>query len=144
MSNERSHNSADRIEQEDEDIFASPKQEKEENAGVKEAADDEKTDKKDEESEQEAAAALTSLVGGSPTHEDKEEDEDEDEEDKQEEASEEEKEFKIPQRFTKSGRKRAVPFPLKVSSLLCRQFSQVYWCEYVLTTLAFFSVTLSS
>lgn len=28
---------------------------------------------------------------------------------------EENEEFEIPQRFTKSGRKRAIPFPLKVS-----------------------------
>ena len=30
---------------------------------------------------------------------------------------EENEEFEIPQRFTKSGRKRAIPFPLKVSYL---------------------------
>lgn len=114
MSNEASHHSAEDIDQEDEDIFASPKDEKEENAGEKEASDKEKTEKKDKGSEQEAAAALTSLVGGSPTHED----EDEDEEEHQEEGDGEAKDFKIPQRFTKSGRKRAVPFPLKVSSLL--------------------------
>ena len=32
-----------------------------------------------------------------------------------EEAEDNEDDFDIPQRFTKSGRKRAVPFPLKVS-----------------------------
>jgi hypothetical protein len=37
-----------------------------------------------------------------------------DEEDEEHDASED-REFLIPQRFTKSGRKRAVPFPLKVS-----------------------------
>jgi hypothetical protein len=33
-----------------------------------------------------------------------------------EEAEDNEDDFDIPQRFTKSGRKRAVPFPLKVSN----------------------------
>ena len=30
---------------------------------------------------------------------------------------EDEEQFEIPQRFTKSGRKRAIPFPIKVSPL---------------------------
>jgi hypothetical protein len=51
--------------------------------------------------EEAVASALTTLVdvaSGKVEEEDEEEDED----------------FEIPQRFTKSGRKRAVPFPLKV------------------------------
>ena len=46
----------------------------------------------------EAAAVLTNLGISVP----------------QEKAEEEEDDFEIPQRFTKSGRKRAVSFPLKV------------------------------
>lgn len=59
-------------------------------------------------SEMTAAAALTSLVVSvSPTEQQAN---DEDAED-----DEEDKEFSIPQRYTKSGRKRAVSFVLKVS-----------------------------
>jgi hypothetical protein len=57
------------------------------------------------ESEEAAATALTSLVSAA-----KRTNEDDD--------SEEHGEFEIPQRFTKSGRKRAVPFPMKVRLLV--------------------------
>jgi hypothetical protein len=39
-----------------------------------------------------------------------------DDKDLHQEGAEEEEELEIPQRFTKSGRKRAVSFPLKVGS----------------------------
>lgn len=56
---------------------------------------------KEKEGEMDAAAALTSLVGAEdPADEEAEEGEDED--------------FVIPQRFTRSGRRRATPFPVKV------------------------------
>jgi hypothetical protein len=60
-----------------------------------------------------AAVALTSLVGTEPFSSSS----NYKESDKQEvkNAEDEEMELSIPQRFTKSGRKRAVSFPLKVS-----------------------------
>lgn len=60
---------------------------------------DEKPLVRDEEATEAAATALTALSISSK-HEEEEDDES----------------FEIPQRFTKSGRKRAVPFPLKVST----------------------------
>jgi hypothetical protein len=63
----------------------------------------EETEIESQESEEAAATALTSLGASAPKP-----DEDEDEDGKA---------FSIPQRFTKSGRKRAVPFALKVSFL---------------------------
>jgi hypothetical protein len=65
----------------------------------------EETEIESQESEEAAATALTSL-GASAPKPDEDDDEDEDEDGKA---------FSIPQRFTKSGRKRAVPFALKVS-----------------------------
>ena len=56
------------------------------------------TEFENQESEEAAAAALAEL-GASAA------------------KSDDESEFLIPQRFTKSGRKRAVPFPLKVRYL---------------------------
>jgi hypothetical protein len=66
-------------------------------------AREEEAEIRNEASEKVAANALTAL-GSSARKE--EEDDDDDEMD-----------FEIPQRFTKSGRKRAVPFSLKVSSV---------------------------
>ena len=82
------------------------------------------TEERNESSEElTAAAALTSIGGVSRVagqnfclSEADEEVTDHDEE--EEAASTYGTEFSIPQRFTKSGRKRAVPFPFKVS--LCR------------------------
>mmetsp|Transcript_19140 Transcript_19140/g.32774 ORF Transcript_19140/g.32774 Transcript_19140/m.32774 type:complete len:396 (-) Transcript_19140:229-1416(-) len=51
-----------------------------------------------------AASALTSLVK-SPNMDDSNDDED----------------FEIPQRFTKSGRKKATPFPMKLMKVLCQK-----------------------
>jgi hypothetical protein len=67
------------------------------------AAREAEAEMRNEDSEEAAASALTAL-GSSARKE--EEDDDDDEMD-----------FEIPQRFTKSGRKRAVPFSLKVSSV---------------------------
>jgi hypothetical protein len=63
----------------------------------------EEAEMENQESEEAAATALTSLGASAPT---KPDDDDEDG-----------KAFSIPQRFTKSGRKRAVPFALKVSEI---------------------------
>ena len=69
--------------------------------------------------EQTAVASLTSLVGitrdAGQSFAPSEADEEETEHDDEEEASTGGNAFFIPQRFTKSGRHRAVPFPLKVS-----------------------------
>jgi hypothetical protein len=59
-------------------------------------------------SEMTAVAALSSPVGSPASSPDKET------ERMQDEEKEEEKEFEIPHKLTKSGRKRAVPFTLKV------------------------------
>ena len=48
---------------------------------------------------------------------DQEDFDDENEDELDEDEGESSNEFTIPQKFTKSGRKRAVPFPIKVSSL---------------------------
>lgn len=73
-----------------------------------------------------AAAALTSLVGAAALREDsKKEYEDKDEEDEEEEEGDT-LDFEIPQRFTKSGRKRAVPFPLKLMKVLsCKEYNHI-------------------
>jgi hypothetical protein len=67
-------------------------------------------DTKKSASEMTAVAALSILGGSLPSSsvDSKEKSQDEEEE------KEKEKEFKIPQRLTKTGRKRAVPFTLKV------------------------------
>jgi len=63
-----------------------------------------------------AAAALTSLFSLSRASPDDAKHAAQAEEEQSVTASdEEEEEFVIPQRFTKSGRERAIPFPLKVS-----------------------------
>jgi hypothetical protein len=77
-------------------------------------------DSKSESKELTAAEALTSLVSGKVFEKDMDSklfaDEDcDDETEHEEEETTNSKGFLIPQRFTKSGRKRAVPFPLKVS-----------------------------
>lgn len=94
------------IEQEPEDLLVGEKVEEQENVEGAETGGQSK------DGELTAAAALTSLVGKTDTAEDDENDEEE-----AEAGEEEDKEFEIPQRFTRSGRKRATPFPLKVSFL---------------------------
>ncbi len=66
-----------------------------------------------------AAAALTSLVSSAtePTKDAEEHDDDEEEADDGEDNASD-TDFNIPQRYTRSGRKRAVSFPLKVRCLL--------------------------
>lgn len=105
-----------RIDQESEDLFASDCEDESLKDGERENEEEENDD--DDGSKLSAAAALTSLVQAASlkttferatslaTHE---------EDDEDEEDAEDEKDFEIPQRFTKSGRKRAVPFPIKVS-----------------------------
>jgi hypothetical protein len=90
-------------EQASEDLMAgSSTSEREEEDYESESEDEEQT-----ESDRKAAAALTSFVASSATASSTKSDQQ-----TPHEASE--KEFKIPLRFTKSGRKRAVPFPIKV------------------------------
>ena len=67
-------------------------------------------------SEETAASVLTSLGAAAPRL-----DEEGDEDDEEEQGD-----FEIPQRFTKSGRKRAIPFPLKVSLVLSFRFNPLY------------------
>jgi hypothetical protein len=95
------------IEAESEDLFASEERTEHE---------DESSNRGDEDDEPElsAAAALTSLVTQTKSREvqdSSEREEDEDCEGKHET-------FEIPERFTKSGRKRAVSFPLKLMKVL--------------------------
>ena len=66
-------------------------------------------------SEETAASVLTSLGAAAPRL-----DEEGDEDDEEEQGD-----FEIPQRFTKSGRKRAIPFPLKVSLVLSCPFGSI-------------------
>ncbi len=65
-----------------------------------------------------AAAALTSFVSSTiePTKDAEEHDDEEEADDGEDNASD--TDFNIPQRYTRSGRKRAVSFPLKVRCLL--------------------------
>lgn len=87
---------APRIENESEDLFAEER---------------EHSDHEDD-SELSAAAALTSLVSMRPFTAVLREADGENDDQDEEEVSD--KELNIPQRYTKSGRKRAVSFPLKV------------------------------
>lgn len=115
------------IHREPDDIFAAPNHEEEEEEEEETESGDTTTieNQEDHGSELTAAAALTSLVVSqrrpaltSATHE--EEDDEEDDDDEEEEEGDYRRgdmELEIPQRFTKSGRKRAVSFPLKVRAL---------------------------
>lgn len=67
-------------------------------------------EKKSEGQELTAAAALTSLNNNNDSDASEDEEEEED-------APADDVNFKIPLRLTKSGRRRATPFPLKVSLL---------------------------
>jgi hypothetical protein len=99
-------NTSVHIDEESEEILALPKEQKDVYMSSVEPSEDVAEDSMKDGSEMTAAAALTSLVSSpSPPL-------DETERDQEEEAKE--KEFTIPQRLTKSGRKRAVPFTLKV------------------------------
>jgi hypothetical protein len=101
------------IDKESDDIFAKEVEtdDEDEDEDFDEDATEEREDAEDELT---AAVALTSLVGtecstGSSDYKDSGLNV------KVGDAEEEETEISIPQRFTKSGRKRAVSFPLKVS-----------------------------
>jgi hypothetical protein len=102
-----SPNTSPRVHEEAEDIFAIRKEQKDEEMMSEEDPSKIVTeDTKKDGSEMAAVAALTILVGSPASSPVDETESIQDEE--------EEKEFEIPQRLTKSGRKRAVPFTLKV------------------------------
>jgi hypothetical protein len=83
------------------------------------SAEGTKEDSKSEDCcEMTAAAALTSLVD-SPRPSPKAGTDEEDGEDEDDDDDDEERAFSLPQRYTRSGRKRAVSFPLKVSPIFC-------------------------
>lgn len=117
-----------RIDQESEDLFASDCEDESLKDGEREN-EEEDNDDDDDGSKLSAAAALTSLVQAASlkttseraaalaTH---------DEDDEGDEDAEDGKDFEIPQRFTKSGRKRAVPFPIKLLKVLSnKRFNDV-------------------
>jgi hypothetical protein len=99
------------IERESEDIFAGEEYTDDEEESRGEDVDDEEGD--DASCELTAAVALTSLVSSeSSTHRGGSEAKELSE--NHASKGDQEMELDIPQRFTKSGRKRAVSFPLKV------------------------------
>jgi hypothetical protein len=93
-----------------EDILTKP-------LAMKDIVKAEEKDVKEQDDESKAAVALTSLVDTSLPIEASTSGNDEERMDDEEEEEEEcdERDFEIPQRFTRSGRRRATPFPLKVS-----------------------------
>jgi hypothetical protein len=99
------------IDRESEDIFAGEEYTDDEEESRCEDADEEEGD--DASCELTAAVALTSLVGS----ESRDAREGEASESNKASKVDQEMELDIPQRFTKSGRKRAVSFPLKVRSM---------------------------
>jgi hypothetical protein len=107
MATSFSLNTPPRVYEEPEDIFAIRTEQKDEEM-MSDPSKIVTEDTKKSDSEMKAIAALSILVGSpasSPVDET---------ERKQEEDEDEEKKFEIPQKLTKSGRKRAVPFTLKV------------------------------
>jgi hypothetical protein len=95
------------VHEEPEDIFAIPTEQKDKEMMSTDPSKIVTTeDTKNSGSEMTAVSALTTLVGSSASSPIDETESIQDEE--------EEKEFEIPQKLTKSGRKRAVPFTLKV------------------------------
>jgi hypothetical protein len=108
MATASSPNTSHRIREVPEYIFVTQTEQKdEEMMSVDTSSEIVTEDTKKSDSEMTAVAALSILVGSLPSSVDgKERGQDEEEE--------KEKEFKIPQRLTKTGRKRAVPFTLKV------------------------------
>jgi hypothetical protein len=99
-----SPNTPPRVHEEREDIFAIRTEQKDEVRMSVDPSEIVTEDTKKGDSEMTAIAALSILVGSpasSPA-------------DQTERMQEEEKKFEIPQKLTKSGRKRAVPFTLKV------------------------------
>ena len=98
MTNHTACPTAQNIEQESDDIFDESEEETEESTK-------EGVSKQDNQGcEMEAAATLTSLVISTPVNKDT----------AKSHAEQVRNEFAIPEKFTKSGRKRAVPFTLKV------------------------------
>ncbi|EEC43424.1 predicted protein [Phaeodactylum tricornutum CCAP 1055/1] len=88
----------------------------------------EEKDVKEQDDESKAAVALTSLVDTSLPIEASTSGNDEERMDDEEEEEEEcdERDFEIPQRFTRSGRRRATPFPLKLMKVLStKEFSEI-------------------
>lgn len=97
-------NNASNIEHESDDIFAGSTPTTKDETMRSEEPSSEQVAKKSDGSELTAVAALTGLAISPPVSEVA-----------SETKPKKEKKFTIPQRFTKSGRKRAVPFTLKVS-----------------------------
>jgi hypothetical protein len=97
------------IDRESEDIFAGEEYTDDEEESRCEDADEEEDDAS---CELTAAVALTSLVGSESR--DTREGEAQASESNKTSKADQDMELHIPQRFTKSGRKRAVSFPLKV------------------------------
>jgi hypothetical protein len=106
MATSYSLNTPPRVHEEPEDIFAIRTEQKDEKMMSVDPSKIVAEDTKKGDSEMTAIAALSILVG-SPASSPVEETEGMQDE-------EEEKKFEIPQKLTKSGRKRAVPFTLKV------------------------------
>jgi hypothetical protein len=119
------------IDRESEDIFAGEEYTDDEEESRCEDADEEEED--DASCELTAAVALTSLVGS----ESRDSREGEASEDSKASKVDQEMELHIPQRFTKSGRKRAVSFPLKVRILMAG-----YSAEYLARLNDIFTHTL--
>jgi hypothetical protein len=99
-------NTSPMVHEEPEDIFAIPTEQKDKEMMSTDPSKIVTEDTKNSGSEMTAVSALTTLVGSSASSPIDETESIQDEE--------EEKEFEIPQKLTKSGRKRAVPFTLKV------------------------------
>jgi hypothetical protein len=91
-------NTSPMVHEEPEDIFAIPTEQKDKEMMSTDPSMIVTEDSKNVGSEMTAVSALTTLVGSPASSP----------------VDEEEKEFEIPQKLTKSGRKRAVPFTLKV------------------------------
>jgi hypothetical protein len=108
MATSCSLNTPPRVHEEPEDIFAIRTEQKAEQMMSVDPSKIVTEVTKKGDSEMTAIAALSILVG-SPTSSTVDETER-----MQDEEEEEEKKFEIPQKLTKSGRKRAVPFTLKV------------------------------
>ena len=106
-----------------EELLEKPKEDAKEEP--KEAAKEEEKKVDNDEKKSEAAAALTALTSPTGTAESNASSDDDEDEGKDGAAKEEEEDddapldeaedFKIPLKLTKSGRKRATPFTLKVS-----------------------------
>ena len=105
------------VNEESEDLLSQTIEEKQ-NDNKEEKTNEGKDEEKEEEGKEISAAnALTSLNDGNENATDEEAkdiDEDDGEEDDDDDSPADDTDFKIPLKLTKSGRRRATPFPLKV------------------------------